>query len=525
MEKSYVLRKHCKRLCAVVLTGFIFGLSTQVSLADSWTANSPDQIEISEGQTSYTLRRGDTLWSISQKINLSVAFLAEANGINLGLGEEYKLPVGRVISWSVNSLGQEMVTVDGAFSKVVLPSDKVVSELPVGSNLIASDFNESINSQTESLYSTFLTSSEVKQSSTKFNVVSQNSNKGQSSDLSSKGDKERLIYAFFDNETGRIKFYEGDGKRIELLSETDLNYRDPSLLKVGDTYYMAVTDVEMNKNDFSIFSTKDFKTFEKQEYYLGFSTASRQAVWAPDFFVDQTGDVHLFVSVQREGNQETTDVNGNTVRVFDTYDLIVDLVNSTVSNINKLDLDGGNKIDAHVFDFNDSYLMTVKDEVSKETELWSSSNLSAWNKVYDHIPNTPTNVEGAFVTQQDGVYRLYMDAYPEGDRVAGGMVYTETTDFKTFTEPSVLASPDPIRHGSGIVDSVSENIDNISESSSSVSISSDVASETETSSTSSISDSEVASGEVWQESYNDSGLEQSEYINQQDSIFVETIVE
>lgn len=137
MDKQiYSFRKNGKRLVAVLIAAFMFS-SLQLASADSWTANNSDQIEIAVGQTSYTLKRGDTLWALSQKINLTVEALAKFNNIDLANGEDRRLPVGRVISWAIKSDGQEYVSVNGQ-TYLVQSEDKVADNAPVGVDLTAS---------------------------------------------------------------------------------------------------------------------------------------------------------------------------------------------------------------------------------------------------------------------------------------------------------------------------------------------------------------------------------------------------
>ncbi|MDA9471146.1 LysM peptidoglycan-binding domain-containing protein [Enterococcus sp. 5H] len=74
---------------------FVGGAAT--AHADEWRANNPESINITSDQSSYTMVSGDTLWAISQRINLTVSTIAEINNINLLSGEQYQLPVGRII--------------------------------------------------------------------------------------------------------------------------------------------------------------------------------------------------------------------------------------------------------------------------------------------------------------------------------------------------------------------------------------------------------------------------------------------
>ncbi|MGL9969216.1 LysM peptidoglycan-binding domain-containing protein [Enterococcus sp. DIV1420a] len=117
-------------LSAITLGGLTF--SQTIVHADNWKANTPEQIQITKDQKEYTLKNGDTLWAIGQKININVEALAKINHIDLAKGEEKNLPVGRVISFDGN-----MVTVKDADGSVVDKSeikkeDKVDPKKPVG---------------------------------------------------------------------------------------------------------------------------------------------------------------------------------------------------------------------------------------------------------------------------------------------------------------------------------------------------------------------------------------------------------
>lgn len=116
-------------LAGMLFVGMVF--PTMV-IASEWRAKEVSEIEIVDGQKEYTLKWGDTLWAIGQKINIRYERLAEINGIDLSAGEEYRLPVGRTISIDGN-----VVTVkekDGSvYSKsVITPEQKIDETKEVG---------------------------------------------------------------------------------------------------------------------------------------------------------------------------------------------------------------------------------------------------------------------------------------------------------------------------------------------------------------------------------------------------------
>lgn len=132
-----------KPLCGVTLLASGLLISGQAS-AEQWVANSPESIVIAEGATSYRLKYGDTLWAVSQKINLTVDFLANINAVNLSKGEEYHLPVGKQISWSSDAEGNESVEINNQHYKVS-DHDKLDPTKPLGFSIVNQVLSKSNN--------------------------------------------------------------------------------------------------------------------------------------------------------------------------------------------------------------------------------------------------------------------------------------------------------------------------------------------------------------------------------------------
>ena len=66
-------------IAATVLSGLVL-VASPVQAA-TWTARKPAEIQISKGQKVYTIQWGDTLWAISQRTNITIAKLAQLNGV------------------------------------------------------------------------------------------------------------------------------------------------------------------------------------------------------------------------------------------------------------------------------------------------------------------------------------------------------------------------------------------------------------------------------------------------------------
>ena len=113
---------------AVVMLSF----ANNITFAEEWKANTPDSIQVVNGQKEYTMKRGDTLWAIGQKVNIKAEKLAEINGIDLKKGQQYKLPRGRVLSF-----GENIITVkdaDGSIysQSIIQDKDKINTEKNMG---------------------------------------------------------------------------------------------------------------------------------------------------------------------------------------------------------------------------------------------------------------------------------------------------------------------------------------------------------------------------------------------------------
>jgi LysM repeat protein len=139
-RRKMALRARKQRYAKVmVLSSFgIVGASligaTQVH-AEEWVANTPESIQLTEGSTSYTMKRGDTLWAIATRININVETLAQANNIDLASGQQYHLAVGTVISWTDKVVTATDVNGTVIGQAPITESSKIVKDKAVGENV------------------------------------------------------------------------------------------------------------------------------------------------------------------------------------------------------------------------------------------------------------------------------------------------------------------------------------------------------------------------------------------------------
>lgn len=119
LEKNvvYGFRKYGKRLCAVALVFVGLAMASQKVSADVWVANSPESIQIEKGASSYQLKNGDTIWAVSQVIDIDVDVLAQLSDVDLARGEQYTLPVGYLVKWNQEKSSVTLIDESGVVKK------------------------------------------------------------------------------------------------------------------------------------------------------------------------------------------------------------------------------------------------------------------------------------------------------------------------------------------------------------------------------------------------------------------------
>ncbi|MDC2828456.1 LysM peptidoglycan-binding domain-containing protein [Limosilactobacillus mucosae] len=146
-------------LGAVLVCGNALLLNTNNADAAVWSANTPDSIQITKGQKTYTVKYGDTLWAISIKTNIKVDTLAQASGID----NPNDIQIGQKIVLKGNKLVVKDSSGEVVGSTTLNDSDKVVENQSFGtavttptpssastSNSIASQANTVTTVSTES---------------------------------------------------------------------------------------------------------------------------------------------------------------------------------------------------------------------------------------------------------------------------------------------------------------------------------------------------------------------------------------
>ena len=153
------------------------------------------------------------------------------------------------------------------------------------------------------------------------------------------------------------KFYEiaPEGCYIPKLASS---LRDPSIVKVGEYFYITYTTVAWDKgNTIGFVKTKDFINFENEKL---FSIGNFQRIWSPCWFKDGT---NLWIIINAT-NDTTTEGEPSG---WNVYLIPFNYSNDTLENTNMKKLEGiaDNTIDCHLYKFIDKYVAVVKNETTK----------------------------------------------------------------------------------------------------------------------------------------------------------------
>ena len=231
------------------------------------------------------------------------------------------------------------------------------------------------------------------------------------------------------------KFYEiaPEGCYIPKLSSS---LRDPSIVKVGEYFYITYTTVAWDKgNTIGFVKTKDFIIFEGEKL---FNIGSFTRIWSPCWFKDGT---NLWIIINAT-NDETV---GPEPTGWNVYLIPFDYSNDTLEEVNMQKLEGiaDNTIDCHLYKFIDKYVAVVKNETTKYIEVYKSSNIydgytlirggdwAKWGKDF----------EGAYLMQlENGKLRMYLDNFSHSlgrnfllysDSVDNGLTWSSLKDVKS----------------------------------------------------------------------------------------------
>lgn len=215
-------------------------------------------------------------------------------------------------------------------------------------------------------------------------------------------------------------FINGDARSMSVYRSTDATHftlekaeafkppqgllRDPSIIRHKDGWYYVTYTTDWNNDLIGFARSKDLKEWT----FLGnhrISIPGTTNSWAPEWFVDADGSVHVILAVSTNGP------NGQ----FKTYRLTAkddSLSNWTAPSV--LHGLGPNHIDAKIIQEAGRYYAFIKNETTKFIELATAPKLDGpWVFIRTgDWAGWGTLVEGpAVVKRPDGGWRIYFDQY------------------------------------------------------------------------------------------------------------------
>lgn len=198
-------------------------------------------------------------------------------------------------------------------------------------------------------------------------------------------DKSIDLYASIDGEHFNLL----NGQAIKRSGGT-FSGRDPALIHYKGKWLVAVTNNEPSVHDFQIFKSDDLRNLSAHDCILGATVkaSTTQAmpggdvpadrIWAPEWFVDGNGDLHVLVSIRygfdvTEGNRTRAHFRQYSARLNDldamTFDEPVIADFGAAGNAKSL-------IDWSVIEVDGTFYAAVKDNVREGIDVYSSASLN-----------------------------------------------------------------------------------------------------------------------------------------------------
>lgn len=241
-----------------------------------------------------------------------------------------------------------------------------------------------------------------------------------------------------------------DGATFNWMSQTGVYsgagvMRDPSMIQYANQFCIASTSTANASTSFNIACSPYLTHGWASLVNVSFTGQSATNVWAPKFFIDSDGSVHIFVAVSADSQTS-----------FTTYE-----IHSTVGNINNAsqatsDLTTWSTpvavsgtgfptkpIDPFVIKIGSTYYFYFADAGSTYIDLASSTSLtSGYTVTQTGNWSSWGPAEAAdVVPMPDGTYRMYMDIVP-----SHGCQYSDSANGISGWSAPTHCAPFGVRH-------------------------------------------------------------------------------
>ncbi|QLE64019.1 hypothetical protein LROSL1_1202 [Furfurilactobacillus rossiae] len=251
---------------------------------------------------------------------------------------------------------------------------------------------------------------------------------------------------------------DGDVWRQLPTAYPDMQVRDPSMMKLGDTYYIIFTG--------GLLQTTDFVTYE--DMHWTWSQKAHPTCWAPEFFVDAQGKPHVLYAGNPVGSHDQWSMN---LYAAD-FDPEVGPVDGTEQQMLG-DMVNLSTIDANLTYFNGQFHLFYDDNATKQTSsvhyATSDNYLGPYHTQPDNINADKGNqmFEGPelFLSKEFGP-RLLLDpfntpnepqnAWQSDGRAGESSKLIMSPDFLKYSDYKPISSiddtPFQIRHAGFLID-------------------------------------------------------------------------
>ena len=254
------------------------------------------------------------------------------------------------------------------------------------------------------------------------------------------------------SEYGNLRI-SSDGKNFKFVKQIPTWTACSSLIHRNGIFYKldACHNSDEYTYDFILSTSKNLIDWDSKNISIGFKDAQYKS-YGGDFFEDDNGNIHIILSIQDGTDSEQA--NNDHFSLFLVRMNILGDNSYSFTDYRRLNLDTVNRIDGNIFKHEGIYYLTSKREVEGEIEIFKSTNLVDWEFIntIDVYSKTQTGYlfEAPCMQYHNGRFIIYADDFG-GTYVTssynGGMVYTTTIDFITFTEPKFITnSENGFRH-------------------------------------------------------------------------------
>lgn len=190
--------------------------------------------------------------------------------------------------------------------------------------------------------------------------------------------------------------------------------KDPSIIKIGNIYYIAVTN-SYSGGDFNIYKTKDFHNFDSIQINANLLNFGNKIV-KPNFFIDKNNYLSVIVSVNSKENPDK----------FIPYTMNINIETGEPSNIQEINIDDFNRPSNKVFKYNEDYYLLSKNDSKDELELLISSNLTDWENISNKMPDLGNKIENYYFMEMKNKIKIIFENEE-------GIYWIETSNFNEFS--------------------------------------------------------------------------------------------